>query len=74
MNEATDPALSDAEAWIESLLTQRRLVLNQVGVQEKQLFNLGYRWAKPTTAEIRKWWVEHQGCCPHCGKDLLGST
>lgn len=74
MSEATDPALSDAEAWINALLDQRRGVLTQLAAQERQLAVLGVRAVTPSTADIRRWWRDNHGCCPHCGKDLLGST
>jgi hypothetical protein len=72
MSEAADPALSDAEAWVDALFTQRRGALAQVDAQERQLARLGIRTVSPTTAEIRRWWRDNHGCCPYCGRDLMG--
>ena len=73
MSEVLDPALSDAKEWLTAIKDRRRFLLGEVGAIEQQLTRVGQN-KRPATAELRRFWNRVQGCCPHCGRELMGGT
>ena len=52
-------------ATFQSTLAVRRdAILMELAELERQL------GSTPTTSELRGWWRQHQGICPHCGEKI----
>ena len=60
-------------ATFQSTLAVRRdAMLMELAELERQL---GYsNNGNPATSELRAWWRQHQGICPHCGERIVKQT
>lgn len=61
------PTLDGINAIVTAMADNRReSILRELSGLER---TLGYgNDGKPTTSQLRKWWRENCGKCPHCGK------
>jgi len=51
-------------------IVRRDVLLREVAELEKEHLGYGRDKRKPTTSDLRAFWQQHHGRCPHCGKEL----